>query len=137
MATVTAPRQQTAAERAAELNILVRKQRSLWQDAWYRLVRNRAAVLGMVIVAHVMKNALIPVVTIVGPATAGLITGSIIIEGLFSIPGIGRLFLTSIIQRDYPLIMGTYMLYAVLIAVANLVVDLTYGIVDPRIRFDR
>jgi len=96
---------------------------------YVRTARSKGLGEQVVIVAHVMK--------IVGPATAGLITGSIIIEGLFSIPGIGRLFLTSIIQRDYPLIMGTYMLYAVLIAVANLVVDLTYGIVDPRIRFDR
>ncbi len=104
---------------------------------YVRTARSKGLGEQVVIVGHVMKNAMIPVVTIVGPATAGLITGSIIIEGLFSIPGIGRLFLTSIIQRDYPLIMGTYMLYAVLIAVANLVVDLTYGIIDPRIRFGR
>ena len=91
----------------------------------------------VVIVAHVMKNAMIPVATIVGPATAGLITGSIIIEGLFSIPGMGRLFLQSILARDYPLIMGTYLLYAFLIALANLSVDLVYGILDPRIKVGR
>jgi len=84
-----------------------------------------------------MKNAMIPVATILGPAVAGLITGSIIIEGLFSVPGIGRLFLTSILQRDYPLIMGTYLLYAFLICIANLVVDLTYGVLDPRIKVGR
>lgn len=88
----------------------------------------------VVIVTHVMKNALIPVATIVGPATAALITGSIIIEQLFTIPGMGRLFLTSIIARDYPVIMGTYLLYAFLIAVANLSVDLVYGMLDPRIK---
>jgi len=64
VATVTAPRQQTAAERAAELNVLVRKQRSLWQDAWYRLVRNRAAVLGMIIVVAFMALAgIVPFMT--------------------------------------------------------------------------
>jgi ABC-type dipeptide/oligopeptide/nickel transport system permease component len=88
----------------------------------------------VVIVTHVMKNAMIPVATIIGPATAGLITGSIIIEGLFSIPGIGRLFLQSILGRDYPLIMAVYLLYAFLICLANLSVDLVYGMLDPRIK---
>lgn len=91
----------------------------------------------VVIVSHVMKNAMIPVATIIGPATAGLITGSIIIEQLFTIPGMGRLFLTSIIARDYPVIMATYLLYAFLIAVANLSVDLVYGMLDPRIKVGR
>lgn len=91
----------------------------------------------VVIVAHVMKNAMIPIATIVGPATAGLITGSIIIEGLFSVPGMGRLFLQSILARDYPLIMATYLLYAFLIALANLSVDLVYGMLDPRIKVGR
>jgi ABC-type dipeptide/oligopeptide/nickel transport system permease component len=88
----------------------------------------------VVIVGHVMKNAMIPVATIIGPATAGLITGSIIIEGIFSIPGIGRLFLQSILGRDYPLIMAVYLLYAFLICLANLSVDLVYGVLDPRIK---
>jgi len=88
----------------------------------------------VVIVTHVMKNALIPIATIVGPATAGLITGSIIIEGIFSVPGMGREFLRSILGRDYPLIMGVFLLYAFLISVANLSVDLVYGLLDPRIK---
>jgi ABC-type dipeptide/oligopeptide/nickel transport system permease component len=88
----------------------------------------------VVIVSHVMKNAMIPIATIIGPATAALITGSIIIEGLFSIPGIGRLFLQSILGRDYPLIMAVYLLYAFLISIANLSVDLVYGMLDPRIK---
>jgi oligopeptide transport system permease protein len=88
----------------------------------------------VVIVTHVMKNAMIPIATIVGPAVAGLITGSIIIEGIFSIPGIGRLFLQSILGRDYPLIMAVYLLYAFLICIANLSVDLVYGMLDPRIK---
>ena len=88
----------------------------------------------VVVVGHIMKNAMIPVATIVGPATAGLITGSIIIEGLFSIPGIGRQFLQSILSRDYPMIMAVFLLYAFLISVANLSVDLVYGMLDPRIK---
>ena len=68
---------------------------------------------------------------------AGLITGSIIIEGIFSIPGIGREFLRSILGRDYPLIMAVYLLYAFLICVANLSVDLVYGMLDPRIKVGR
>jgi oligopeptide transport system permease protein len=91
----------------------------------------------VVIVTHVMKNAMIPVATIIGPAVAGLITGSIIIEGIFSIPGIGREFLRSILGRDYPLIMAVYLLYAFLICVANLSVDLVYGMLDPRIKVGR
>jgi len=90
-----------------------------------------------VIVTHVMKNAMIPIATIVGPATAGLITGSIIIEGIFSIPGIGRQFLQSILARDYPMIMGVYLLYAFLICLANLSVDLVYGMLDPRIKVSK
>ena len=91
----------------------------------------------VVIVAHVMKNAMIPIATIVGPATAGLITGSIIIEGIFSVPGMGREFLRSILARDYPMIMGVYLLYALLISVANLTVDLVYGVLDPRIKVSK
>jgi oligopeptide transport system permease protein len=87
-----------------------------------------------VVVGHVMKNAMIPVATIVGPAIAGLITGSIIIEGIFSVPGMGREFLRSILSRDYPMIMGVYLLYAFMICLANLSVDLVYGMLDPRIK---
>jgi ABC-type dipeptide/oligopeptide/nickel transport system permease component len=88
----------------------------------------------VVIVTHVMKNAMIPVATIVGPVTAGLITGSFIIEQLFSVPGVGRLYVTSILGRDYPVIMATTLLYAFLIMIANITVDIVYGILDPRIK---
>jgi oligopeptide transport system permease protein len=76
------------------------------------------------------------VVTIAGPEFAGLITGSFIIESLFSIPGIGRLFVFGVFQRDYGLIMGTVLLYAFAVAIVNLVVDILYGAIDPRIRYD-
>ncbi len=84
---------------------------------------------------HSIRNALIPVLTIIGPITAGLVTGSFIVEQLFSIPGVGRLFVQSINARDYGVIMGTTLFYAVIIALANLAVDVTYAIADPRIRY--
>jgi oligopeptide transport system permease protein len=90
-----------------------------------------------VIVRHALRNALIPVVTIVGPVTAGLIVGSFFIEYVFSIPGSGREYLRAINSRDYPVIMATTLLYAFFIAVANLAVDLAYGLVDPRIKVSR
>ena len=89
-----------------------------------------------VITGHMVKNMLIPVVTVIGPLAAALVTGSFIIESLFSIPGIGRLYVQGVFQRDYGLIMGTTLVYTVIVAVANLVVDLLYGVVDPRIRYE-
>jgi len=83
---------------------------------------------------HALKNALTPLVTFSGPLFAGLITGSFIIEYIFSIPGMGKYFVTAVINRDYPLIMGVTLVYALLIVLVNLAVDLIYFIVDPRIR---
>lgn len=101
---------------------------------YVRTARSKGLREQVVIVSHVMKNAMIPVATIVGPATAGLITGSFIVESLFSVPGIGRLYVLSINQSDYPVIMATTLLYAFLIMVANISVDLVYGMLDPRIK---
>src|SRR6185369_17854752 len=101
---------------------------------YVRTARSKGLREQVVIVTHTMKNAMIPVATVIGPATAGLITGSFLIETLFNVPGLGREFVLSINRRDYPLIMGVYMLYASLIVVANLTVDLVYGWLDPRIK---
>ena len=90
---------------------------------------------GVVHYRHVLKNALVPILTILGPELAALITGSFIIETVFSIPGIGRLFVQGVFQRDYGLIMVEVLFYALVIAVLNLVVDLLYAVVDPRIRY--
>lgn len=84
---------------------------------------------------HMIRNALIPVVTILGPILAFLITGSFIIETIFSVPGIGRYYILSIGQRDYGVIMAMTMLFAVAIAFMNLVVDVLYAYIDPRIRY--
>lgn len=93
-------------------------------------VRNTA-----VIVRHMIRNALIPVVTILGPILAFLVTGSFIIERFFGVPGIGREYIAAIGNRDYGMIMATTILYAFAVAFLNLIVDVLYAYIDPRIRF--
>ena len=107
----------------------------LRQD-YIRTARAKGLAEYVVLVRHTLRNALIPVMTVIGPELAFLITGSVVIESVFSIPGTGRLFVQGIAQRDYGLIMGTTLFYAFIIAVANYVVDVLYGVVDPRIRYD-
>ncbi|MFY9269353.1 MAG: ABC transporter permease [Candidatus Manganitrophaceae bacterium] len=85
---------------------------------------------------HTLKNALTPVVTILGPLTATLVTGSFVVEFIFSVPGMGKFFITAVTNRDYPLIMGVTLVYALLIVIANLVVDLLYTLIDPRVRLE-
>lgn len=89
----------------------------------------------VVVGLHALKNALIPVVTVLGPLFAALVTGTFVTEVIFGIPGMGRYFVTSITNRDYPVIMGTILLYAVFLVLANVIVDITYAWLDPRIRF--
>ncbi|WP_139343358.1 ABC transporter permease [Virgibacillus siamensis] len=87
-----------------------------------------------VITKHSIRNALIPIVTIVGPATASIVTGSLVIEQIFAIPGIGDAFVNAIFTNDYPVIMGTTILFALFFVIAIFLTDLVYGIIDPRIR---
>ena len=89
----------------------------------------------VVISKHALRNALLPVVTILALALPGLIGGSVIIESIFAIPGMGQLMVQSVFSRDYPVVMGNLVIVASLTLVANLVADITYGLVDPRIRF--
>jgi oligopeptide transport system permease protein len=89
----------------------------------------------VVLLRHAMRNTLIPILTVAGPIAVSLVTGSFIVESFFSIPGIGRLFVQGVFARDYGVIMGATLFYALLVAVANLVVDLLYAVVDPRIRY--
>jgi len=106
------------------------------REDYIRTARAKGLREQTVITVHAMKNSLIPVVTIVGPLFAALVTGTFVTELIFGIPGMGRYFVTSITERDYPVIMGTILLYAVLLVLANLVVDVTYAYLDPRIRYD-
>ena len=87
-----------------------------------------------VVIRHMARNALIPVLSLIGPITAHLVTGSFIIEQVFAIPGIGRAFVQAGFARDYGVIMGTTLFYAAVVVFANLIVDILYGIADPRIR---
>ncbi len=89
----------------------------------------------MIVMRHIVRNALIPVLTLIGPIAAGLLTGSFVIEFFFNIPGIGRAYVQAILGRDYPMIMATTLLYAFVIVIANLLVDVLYAVVDPRIRY--
>jgi len=88
-----------------------------------------------IVLRHAVRNALVPVLTVVGPILAGLITGSFVIEQYFAIPGIGRSFVEAVGTRDYGIIMGMTLLYATIIALLNLAVDVSYALVNPRIRY--
>jgi oligopeptide transport system permease protein len=100
------------------------------RTAWAKGLRSR-----VVIIRHALRNALIPVVTVLGPITAAVITGSVVIENLFGIPGLGKEFVNSIFSRDYNIVIGVFTFYAVLVGLVNLLVDLVYPFLDPRIRY--
>jgi len=89
----------------------------------------------VVVLRHALRNALIPVLTILGPLTTGIITGSVVIENIFGIPGLGKEFITSILARDYNIVIGVFTFYAALVGLANLAVDVIYPVLDPRIRY--
>lgn len=89
-----------------------------------------------IIFGHALKNSLIPVITYFGPMLAGIVTGSLVVEQIFAVPGIGRAFVNSITGRDYPLVMGTTIVLATLIVVMNLIGDILYKVVDPRITLE-
>ena len=87
-----------------------------------------------IIVKHGLRNTLIPIVTIIGPLVVSMITGSLVIEKIFSVPGLGEQFVSSIMSNDYPVIMGTTIFYAILFIGVVLLIDILYGLIDPRIR---
>ena len=89
-----------------------------------------------VMLKHALRNALIPVSTIAGPSFAGIMTGSMIVERIFAIPGIGKYYVTSVGNRDYPVIMATTLVFALAVVLMNMLVDISYGILDPRIRYN-
>ena len=123
---------------APSMALLARLTRSAMLEAFGMEYMRTARAKGLpgwkVYLRHGVRNALIPVLTLLGPIFAGLVTGSIVIESIFGLPGIGAAFVTSINQRDYGMIMGTTLFYASLIMLANLAIDLTYPLVDPRVR---
>lgn len=86
---------------------------------------------------HTLKNALIPLITVIGPQIPNLITGTIFVESIFRVPGLGKFFVTSVLRRDYPMIMGTLLLVAVTWSIVYLITDILYTAVDPRVRLDK
>ena len=107
----------------------------LGQD-YIRTARAKGVSGKKIIFGHALKNSLIPVLTYVGPMLAFIVTGSMVVEQIFAVPGIGRQFVSSIINRDYTMIMGTTIVLASLIVIMNLVTDILYKVVDPRIDFE-
>lgn len=106
------------------------------QQDYIRTARSKGISEFKVIYKHAMRNALLPVVTYIGPMVASIVTGSFVIEKVFGIPGVGSLFTTSIVNRDYPLIMGITVFFAILLVISVLIVDFVYVLVDPRIKLD-
>ena len=100
------------------------------RTAWSKGLRERS-----IIVRHALKNALIPVVTIVGLQVGLAVGGTVVIENIFNMPGVGRFFFEAVQNRDYPSIQGVVLVIAVVIVLTNIAVDLTYAYLDPRIRF--
>lgn len=90
----------------------------------------------VILFRHALRGALLPVVSYLGPATAGIITGSVVIEKIFGIPGIGRFFVLGALNRDYTLVMGVVVFYGMLIMLCNLIVDILYGVLDPKVRYE-
>jgi len=105
------------------------------QEDYIRTARAKGLSEPRITVHHALRNALIPVVTVIGPLFAALMTGSMVVEQIFAIPGMGKFFVWSVLNRNYPVIMGTVLLYAVFLIIANLVVDIMYAWLDPRIRY--
>ena len=105
----------------------------LGQD-YVTLAHSKGLSRGAVIVRHVLRNSMIPIVTIMVPLAAYLITGTLIVETVFSVPGLGEQFVRSIFEKDFPIIMGTTMIFAVFFVASYLIQDILYGLIDPRIR---
>ncbi|RIK44723.1 MAG: ABC transporter permease [Chloroflexi bacterium] len=101
---------------------------------YVRTARAKGLAERKVVLKHVLKNALIPVITLVGPLFAALGTGSFFVEQVFRVPGIGQYFVTSMTNKDHPMILAVVLLYGVFLAAMNLIVDIMYGVIDPRIR---
>ena len=104
------------------------------QQDYVRTARAKGLRWRRVVAVHVLRNSLIPVVTAAGPLLGFLITGSFVIEQIFAIPGIGRYYVTAVTGRDYSVVMGLTVLLAIIVIVANMVVDILYAILDPRTR---
>jgi len=111
--------------------------RAVLDQDFVRTARAKGVPEGRVRRHHVLRNALLAVLTYFGPLLAMLLTGSFVVEKIFAVPGMGRFFVTAVTNRDYPLVLGVTLVYALLVVLANLLVDLLYAALDPRIRVGR
>jgi ABC-type dipeptide/oligopeptide/nickel transport system permease component len=123
---------------AGNLGYIARLMRSsmleVLRDDYVRTARAKGLREGVVLGRHVLRNALLPVITLLGPSTAFLVTGAFVVENLFNIPGIGRISIDAIGQRDYPVIQGTTVLLGLAVVLMNTLTDVLYQLCDPRIR---
>jgi oligopeptide transport system permease protein len=126
-----------AASPAAYLARLTRSSvLDILEKDWVRTARSKGLSAELTVIKHVLRNALVPVATVLGPLTAILITGSFVVEFIYAIPGLGRFFITAVSNRDYDLIMGTTLLFGVLLIITNTIVDVLYTVLDPRMRIE-
>lgn len=126
-----------AASPAAYLARLTRSSvLEILQKDWVRTARCKGLSWERTIIQHVLRNALVPVVTVLGPLTAILITGSFVVEYIYAIPGMGRFFITAVSNRDYDLIIGTTLVFGGLLIVTNTIVDIAYMFLDPRMKVE-
>ena len=100
------------------------------RTAWSKGLRER-----VIVVRHALKNVLISIITLIGLQMPLLVAGSVIVEKIFALPGIGQLLISNILQRDYPVVSGVLIFVAIIMVLVNLLIDLTYGFLDPRIRY--
>ena len=106
------------------------------REEYIQTARAKGVRESLVLLKHCLRNALIPVATVAGPAFAAIMTGSMIVERIFAIPGIGKYYVTSVGNRDYPVVMAMTLVFAIAVIVMNFVVDLSYAFLDPRIRYN-
>ena len=122
------------------LAVIARLTRSSLLDAlnqdYIRTAYSKGLSVSTVVFKHALKNSVIPVISVIGPLAASLVTGSFLVEQVFQIPGLGKHFVQSVLNRDYPLVMGLTLTYGILLLLSNVAVDLLYGWADPRIRLD-
>jgi len=103
---------------------------------YIRTARAKGLSESAVLLRHAVRGGLIPVVSFTGPALAALLAGTVVVEKVFAIPGLGNIFIQSVLNRDEPLILGVVAFLSILIMIFNLVVDISYGFLDPRIRYE-
>ena len=109
----------------------------VYQQEYIRTARAKGLGAWNILIRHALGNAILPVITYIGPLAASLLTGSFVVETIFAIPGLGQYFVTSIYNRDYTVILGVTVFYSTLIVVLNIIVDMIYPIIDPRVTTEK